>query len=46
MKKSILVAGATGHLGLMICKALVSQDVEVIALVRKESDTEKIKTLT
>ncbi len=46
MKKNILVAGATGHLGLMICKALLSQGAKVVALVRKESDSEKIKQLS
>lgn len=46
MKKNVLVAGATGHLGLMICKALVSQGAKVVALVRRESDTEKIQSLS
>jgi len=45
MKKNILVAGATGHLGLMICKALLSQGAKVVAVVRKESDAEKIASL-
>ncbi|WP_316800882.1 NmrA family NAD(P)-binding protein [Pedobacter frigidisoli] len=45
MKKNILVAGATGHLGSMICKALTGQGANVIALVRKESDAGKIESL-
>jgi hypothetical protein len=45
MKKIILVAGATGNLGLRIVKALVHEDVEVRVLVRSSSDSQKIKTL-
>ena len=45
MKKTILVAGATGNLGLRIVKALVNEDVEVRALVRSNGDIEKIKIL-
>lgn len=45
MKKNILVAGANGHLGSMICKALTGQGANVIALVRKESDAGKIESL-
>jgi len=45
MKKTILVAGATGNLGLRIVKALVKEDVEVRALVRSDGDAEKMKTL-
>ncbi|WP_316809376.1 NmrA family NAD(P)-binding protein [Pedobacter agri] len=45
MKKNILVAGATGHLGSMICKDLVSLGANVIALVRKASDADKIVSL-
>ncbi|MDN3586229.1 SDR family NAD(P)-dependent oxidoreductase [Pedobacter aquatilis] len=45
MKKNILVAGATGHLGSMICKALIGQGANVVALVRKESDAGRIESL-
>ncbi|QPH38617.1 NmrA family NAD(P)-binding protein [Pedobacter endophyticus] len=45
MNKNILVAGATGHLGSMICKALTEQGANVIALVRKESDAGKKESL-
>ncbi|MBC6112708.1 SDR family NAD(P)-dependent oxidoreductase [Pedobacter fastidiosus] len=46
MEKNILVAGATGNLGLMICKALVSQGAKVTALVRNQSDAQKLTPLT
>ncbi|KQS36257.1 NmrA family NAD(P)-binding protein [Pedobacter sp. Leaf194] len=46
MKKTILVAGATGHLGSMICLALAERGAAVKALVRPESDPEKIAFLT
>ncbi|KQM73033.1 NmrA family protein [Pedobacter sp. Leaf216] len=45
MKKTILVAGATGNLGSMICMALVKRGAVVKALVRPESDAEKIALL-
>ncbi|SDG67674.1 Nucleoside-diphosphate-sugar epimerase [Flavobacterium omnivorum] len=45
MKKIILVAGATGNLGLRIVKALLNKDAEVRAVVRSNSDIEKIKEL-
>ena len=45
MKKIILVAGATGNLGLRIVKALVNKDAEIIVVVRSNSDIEKIKIL-
>ena len=45
MKKIILVAGATGNLGLRIVKALVNKDAEIIVVVRSNSDIEKIKVL-
>lgn len=45
MKKIILVAGATGNLGLRIVKALVNKDAEILVVVRSNSDIEKIKVL-
>lgn len=45
MKKTILVAGATGNLGHKICRELIKQNVTVRALVREGSDPEKIKAL-
>ena len=45
MKKIILVAGATGNLGLRIVKALLNKDAEIRAVVRSSSDIEKIKIL-
>lgn len=45
MEKIILVAGATGNLGLRIVKALVNKDAEIRAVVRSGSDVEKIKIL-
>ena len=45
MKKIILVAGATGNLGLRIVKALVNKDAEIRVLVRSNSDIEKMKVL-
>jgi uncharacterized protein YbjT (DUF2867 family) len=45
MSKIILVAGATGNLGLRIVKALLNEDVEIRALVRSNSDIKKIETL-
>jgi nucleoside-diphosphate-sugar epimerase len=45
MKKIILVAGATGNLGLRIVKALLNNDAEIRAVVRSNSDIEKIKII-
>jgi nucleoside-diphosphate-sugar epimerase len=45
MKKIILVAGATGNLGLRIVKALANKDAEIRVVVRSNSDIEKIKEL-
>ena len=45
MKKIILVAGATGNLGLRIVNALASKDVTVRALVRTNSSADKITSL-
>lgn len=45
MKKIILVAGATGNLGSMICLALVGRGAAVKALVRKDSDVTKSSIL-
>jgi nucleoside-diphosphate-sugar epimerase len=45
MAEHILVAGATGNLGLKITTALVRQGATVRAIVRKETGAEKISTL-
>jgi saccharopine dehydrogenase-like NADP-dependent oxidoreductase len=45
MQKIILVAGATGNLGFRIIKYLVNKNAEVRAIVRSNSDIEKIKSL-
>ncbi|MFA9213587.1 MAG: NmrA family NAD(P)-binding protein [Candidatus Methylacidiphilales bacterium] len=45
MKKIIVVAGATGNLGGKITKALLALGVEVRAIVRLETDINKIKNL-
>jgi len=45
MNKKILVAGATGDLGLRIVKALLSKQADVIALVRNDSNSNKINDL-
>ncbi|MFE3866844.1 NmrA family NAD(P)-binding protein [Flavobacterium sp. LS2P90] len=45
MKKIILVAGATGNLGLRIVKALLNKDAEILVVVRSNSAIEKIKEL-
>lgn len=42
MSKTIVVAGATGNLGLKIVAALVHEGVDVKCLVRKTSDTSKL----
>ncbi len=45
MKKIIVIAGATGNLGSKIVNALLAKDAEVRAIVRLETDIEKIKVL-
>ena len=45
MHNKILLAGATGNLGGRIAKALRETNVEVCAIVRKNSNTEKIQAL-
>lgn len=45
MKKTILVAGATGNLGRRIVKALLAKGANVRAVVRMSSDPEKVKEL-
>ena len=45
MKKVIVVAGATGNLGLRIVKALLANHAVVIALVRNTSDVVKLNNL-
>lgn len=45
MNKIILVAGATGNLGLRIVKYLLNQAAEIRVVVRSNSDIEKINIL-
>ena len=45
MKKIIVVVGATGNLGGKVVNALLAKDAEVRAIVRLETDTNKIKHL-
>jgi nucleoside-diphosphate-sugar epimerase len=45
MKKTILIAGATGNLGMRIVEALQGKNVEIRAVVRQSSDAEKVKKL-
>ena len=45
MKKTILVAGATGNLGIKIVKALRTLDAEIRVLVRSNSDPATIQSL-
>ncbi|MFM2267762.1 MAG: hypothetical protein RL757_1203 [Bacteroidota bacterium] len=45
MKKIIVVAGGTGNLGGQIINALLEQGAEVRAIVRNESDVDKIKKI-
>ena len=45
MKPVIVVAGATGNLGMRIVKALLQKNAEVLALVRAETDPNKISEL-
>ena len=45
MKKIIVIAGATGNLGGKIVKELLAQNAEVRAIVRLETNLQKIKDL-
>jgi hypothetical protein len=45
MKKIILLAGATGNLGLRTVNALLTNDAEIRVVVRSESNIDKIKIL-
>jgi nucleoside-diphosphate-sugar epimerase len=45
MKKTILIAGATGNLGMRIIKALQGRDVEIRAVVRQSTAAEKVQQL-
>lgn len=45
MEKLILVVGATGNLGNRICSELVKRKVRVRAIVRFDSEKEKVNTL-
>jgi uncharacterized protein YbjT (DUF2867 family) len=45
MKKTIVIAGATGNLGGKIASALLAKGAEVRAIVRLETDVKKIKLL-
>ncbi|MVN91286.1 NmrA family NAD(P)-binding protein [Mucilaginibacter aquatilis] len=45
MKKTIVVVGATGNLGELICHELINKGAFVKALVRVESQSEKIEKL-
>lgn len=45
MSKTILVAGATGNLGCKITDALLEQGADVRAVVRDETDAEKVEKL-
>jgi uncharacterized protein YbjT (DUF2867 family) len=45
MKKIILIAGATGNLGMRIIKALQGCDVEIRAVVRQSTAAEKVQQL-
>jgi nucleoside-diphosphate-sugar epimerase len=45
MKKTIVIAGATGNLGGRIVNALLAKGAEVKAIVRLETDIKKIKDL-
>jgi dihydroflavonol-4-reductase len=38
-----LVTGATGHIGSMLCRALIERDVDVVALARPSSDRKAIE---
>ena len=45
MKKTIVIAGATGNLGGKIVDALLAKGAEVKAIVRLETDSKKIQQL-
>lgn len=45
MKKTIVIVGATGNLGVKIVNALLAKGAEVKAIVRLETDIKKIKDL-
>jgi uncharacterized protein YbjT (DUF2867 family) len=45
MKKTILVVGGTGYLGSKVIRFLLQQDIIVRALVRSESDSQKLNDL-
>ncbi len=45
MKKTIVVAGATGNLGNRICRELIKRGAEVRAIVRTSSDPDKTEAL-
>lgn len=45
MKKTILVAGATGNLGIRICRELLTRGASVKSIVRESTDTDKIEAL-
>jgi len=45
MQKLILVAGATGNLGHKICRELINKNIPVRAIVREESEQDKIDSL-
>lgn len=45
MKKTIVIAGATGNLGGKIVEALLRRDANVKAIVRLETDSKKITEL-
>ena len=46
MGEKIVVAGGTGNLGQRIVKALIQREAEVVVLSRRETDSQKLKTLT
>lgn len=45
MEKLILVAGATGNLGQKICRELIKRNAKVRAIVREDSNAEKVSAL-
>lgn len=45
MKQTIMVAGATGHLGELIVEALIKRGAEVKTIVRPQSDSGKVEKL-
>ncbi|MFI8380541.1 hypothetical protein [Leeuwenhoekiella sp. NPDC079379] len=46
MKKSILVAGPTGNLGMRICRKLLNKEAIMTAIVRPTSNPQKIEVLS